>query len=360
MIQTVLNDILGIKYPIIQGGMGPFNTTKLAVGVSNAGALGIISGTGIITGLGVIEDYGTTPGGKTNKQQMKDAIYYVVENTKDDTVCGINVPVPTEALGMINALFRGFIEARNENKEVERKCKVLITSAGDPSRYISKVKRKTPGVISVHVVPAPEHALVAKRAGADIIVASGHEGGAHINPRGVHTSVLLNSVIKTVPDVPVVAAGGIGDGKGLALALIMGAVGIQMGTRFIVTKESDFHQNVKETIVKAGVRDTLVTQGLIGMMRYYSNDTSRKLKEIVDKERLKTGAKDIVYGSDEISKFEFTHFINMKNGDVQNGLLPMGEIAGMINDIPTCKELIERIIKEAEEILKLRPNELLL
>ncbi|MGQ4876320.1 MAG: NAD(P)H-dependent flavin oxidoreductase [Promethearchaeia archaeon] len=355
MIKTELIErIEGLKYPIIQGGMGPFLTTELAIAVANAGGLGIISGTGLMTGLGVMDDYGQKKSG-SSKKLMKEAVIYVAKQTHDDAVYGINVPVAAEARALIGGLFRGFEEARKENQKAREKCKVIITSAGKPD-VIPKLKRKNPGIVNIHVVPRVRHALSAVKAGADIIVASGHEGGAHINPRPVHTSVLLPSVIEAIPDVPVVAAGGFGDGKGLAWALLMGACGIQMGTRFIATQESDFHQKVKETIVKAQAHETIVTQGLIGHMRYYYNDTAKRLKSIVDRLRVETGAEEMVEGSSEIADFELKHFNNMAEGKVEDGLLPMGEIAGRINDIPTCKELIERIMNEAEKILSNYPN----
>ncbi|MHA1267604.1 MAG: NAD(P)H-dependent flavin oxidoreductase [Candidatus Helarchaeota archaeon] len=339
MLKTKLTEMLGIEHPIIQGGMGPFDTTRLAIAVSNAGALGVISTTGILTGLGKMEDYGVHKRG-SNKDMIKEAIRYV--NARTDKPFGVNIPVPkvATATGVLTPLFKGVFEMREEDPEVREKLKVIITSAGDPQPHIKRIRRKAPDMVHIQVIPAVSHAIHSEKCGTDIIVASGHEGGGHINPRGVHTMVLLPAVLEKVK-TPVVAAGGFGDGLGLAIALKFGAIGIQMGTRFIATKESDFIQGAKDVIVKAGDQDTVVTQGLIGHMRYWRNYVSLELQKKVN-----SGLPE-----EEIMRHEGIGFLTMKNGDVENGLLPMGEIAGRINDIPSCKELIDRIIRDAEKLL---------
>ncbi|NVM30926.1 MAG: nitronate monooxygenase [Candidatus Helarchaeota archaeon] len=339
MIKTQLTEMIGIDHPIIQGGMGPFDTTRLAVAVSEAGALGVISTTGILTGLGKMEDYGVKKRG-SNKDMIKEAIKFV--NARTDKPFGVNLPVPTVAvvMGVLTPIFKGIFELREEDPEIREKLRVIITSAGDPKPHVKRIQKRAPDVTHIHVVPAISYAKHTEECGVDVIVASGHEGGGHINPRAVHSIVLLPAVLENVK-TPVVAAGGFGDGLGLAIALKFGAIGIQMGTRFIATKESDFVQGAKDVIVKAGDQDTVVTQGLIGHMRYWRNYVSLELQEKVNSK----------LSEDEIMRFEGTHFLRMKDGDVENGLLPMGEIAGRIDDIPTCKELIDRIIKDAEKIL---------
>ncbi|MHA1130614.1 MAG: NAD(P)H-dependent flavin oxidoreductase [Candidatus Helarchaeota archaeon] len=340
MIKTKLTEMLGIEAPIIQGGMGPFDTTRLAIGVSNAGALGVISTTGIITGLGKMEDYGIQKRG-TSKDMVKEAIKYVSERTKNPF--GVNIPVPkvATAMGILTPLFKGVFEIREKDPEVKEKLKVIITSAGDPKPHIRKIRKKAPDMVHIQVVPAVSHAIHSEKCGTDIIVASGHEGGGHINPIGVHSMVLIPAVLENV-NVPVIAAGGFGDGLSLAIALKMGAIGIQMGTRFIATQESDFVQGAKDVIVQSKDQDTVVTQGLIGNMRYWRNHYALALQERVNSRQ---------YQEDEIMAFEGKGFLTMKNGDVANGLLPMGEIAGRIKDIPTCKELITRIVRDAEKML---------
>jgi len=341
MINTQLTEMLGIDHPIIQGGMGPFDTTRLAIAVSEAGALGVISTTGILTGLGKMEDYGVQKRG-SNKDMLKEAIKFVSART--DKPFGINLPVPkvATAMGVLTPLFKGIFEIREENPDIKEKLKVLITSAGDPKPHIKRIRRGAPDMIHIQVVPAVSHAIHSEKVGTDIIVASGHEGGGHINPIGVHSIVLLPAVLESVK-VPVIAAGGFGDGLGLAVAIKMGAIGIQMGTRFIATQESDFVQGAKDVIVRSKDQDTLVTQGLIGNMRYWRNYYAQALQE-----RVLSGK----YSENEVMRFEGVGFLTMKEGDVENGLLPMGEIAGRINDIPTCKELIDKMIHDAEKILE--------
>ena len=275
MIKTKLTEKLGIDHPIIQGGMGPFDTTRLAIAVSEAGALGMISTTGIITGLGKMADYGVQKRG-SNKDMIKAAINYVNERTNKPF--GINVPVPKVAtqMGILTPIFKGIFELRDTNPEIKEKLTTIITSAGDPKPHIKRIRRNAPDVTHIQVVPAVSHAIHSENCGTDFIVASGHEGGGHINPIGVHSMVLLPAVLEKVKK-PVVAAGGFGDGLGLAIALNFGAVGIQMGTRFIATKESDFIQGAKDVIVRSRDQDTVVTQGLIGHMRYWRNYVSLAL-----------------------------------------------------------------------------------
>jgi NAD(P)H-dependent flavin oxidoreductase YrpB (nitropropane dioxygenase family) len=297
MIRTVFQEKLGTKYPIIQAGMGPYNTFKLCAAVAKAGGMGMISTIGMGAGLSAATpDSATKVFGKGRpKDLIKNAIFAMIEELKDspDAVFGVNVPVSNEFVTVALRLIKGTIQAYNESEEVRKKLRLMITSAGDPlpwavdaldkgARRARKcIKEEMPGVKWAHVVPAVQHAKRVEKADADFIIATGREGGAHCAWRDISTIVLIPEIVQQVKK-PVIAGGGMSDGVSLAAALSMGAVGIQMGTRMIATAESDFEPMWKEAIVKRSEQDTLVGRGLFGPMRFLRNAQSLK---IVDETR---------------------------------------------------------------------------
>ena len=340
MIRTKLTEMLGIKYPIIQAGMGPYNTTNLAAAVANAGGLGLISGIGMgYIGLTDKPLFGFTE--KTPKKQMLRSIEIVKNLTKESGgIFGINVPVAVEFQSVSRELIEAGIEARETDSDVARRMKVIVTSAGKPEPYVESIKES--GAYHFHVCPSPYHAKKVESYGTDVVIASGHEGGGHVAHEPVHSMVLVPEVVKTVR-IPVVAAGGFCDGATLAAALALGAVGVQMGTRFIATKESDFLQPYKDYVVNTkDVRDTILARGLFGKIRYMKNEAAQRLLQLE-----KEGASE-----EELFAFEMASFAAIDEGDTVNAGMAGGEAAGRISDIPTVKELMERIVKEAEEIVR--------
>jgi enoyl-[acyl-carrier protein] reductase II len=342
MIKTKFTEMLGIKHPIIQAGMGPYNTTKLCAAVSNAGGLGIISSIGMgVVALGFKPLFGFE--NLSPREQMLSSIQTIKKLTKNSQgIFGINVPVAVEFQSVAGELINAALEARETDSEVAKRLKVVITSAGNPEPYVESIKES--GAFHFHVVPSVYHAQKVEKMGTDVVIASGHEGGGHVAFDPVHTMVLLPEVVRSVK-IPVVGAGGFCDGATLAAALALGAVGIQMGTRFIATQESDFLPSYKNFIrdIK-DTRDTLVTKGLFGNLRYLKNPAVLKMQELA-----KSGVPE-----EEQIKFEIQLLEAIERGDVANSAMPGGEVAGRINDIPTAKELIERIVKEAEEIIKVK------
>ncbi|MEX2723752.1 MAG: NAD(P)H-dependent flavin oxidoreductase [Candidatus Freyarchaeota archaeon] len=342
MIKTKLMEILGIKYPIIQAGMGPYSTTKLAAAVANAGGLGIISGVGMgvckLLGGQKFMDYDPQ---KSPAQNMKEAIQYVKEATqKSRGIFGINVPVAVEFREISDELIQAAIEEREKDPDLIKRMKVIITSAGNPERHAEMIKES--GMLRFHVCPSPYHAKKAERAGADLVIASGHEGGGHVAHEPVHSMVLIPEVVKTV-SVPVVAAGGFCDGAGLVAALALGAVGIQMGTRFIATVESDFLDYYKDYTRNLGdVRKTIVARGVFGRIRYLKTDATVELYEME-----RRGCPDAEVADFEMKAIQAIHF-----GDPKKAAFFGGEVAGRFSDLPTVKELMDRIVKEAEEIIR--------
>ena len=332
--------MLGIKNPIIQAGMGPYNTTKLSASVSNAGGLGIISSIGMgVVALGFKPLFGFE--NLSPREQMLSSIDKVKNLTKDSQgIFGINVPVAVEFQSVAGELINAALEARETDSEVAKRLKVVITSAGNPEPYVESIKES--GAFHFHVVPSVYHAQKVEKMGTDVVISSGHEGGGHVAYDPVHTMVLLPEVVRSV-DIPVVGAGGFCDGATLAAALALGAVGIQMGTRFIATQESEFLPNYKNFVRDINdTRDTLVAKGLFGNLRYLKNPAVLKMQELAE-----SGAPE-----EEQMNFEIQSLEAIEAGDVENSAMPGGEVAGRIKEIPTVKELIEEIIQEAQKIIK--------
>ncbi|MHA1906262.1 MAG: NAD(P)H-dependent flavin oxidoreductase [Candidatus Thorarchaeota archaeon] len=349
-IHTGICDLLGIKHPILQGGMGPYKTESLASAVSRAGALGVISTIGMAATLlpdaapvDAIRLFGTDP----PREILRKSVETVASDLKGSESFGVNVPVAAEFLLASKMFVEQVIESRENDSNIERTLRVMVTSAGNPAPW-AEVKKH--GLIWIHVVPSVYHAKKAEKAGADVIVASGHEGGAHVSWDPVHSMVLVPAVAKAVK-TPVVGAGGFCDGSTLAAALCLGAQGIQMGTRFIATKESDFEPIWKQAIVDKEERQTLTGRGLFGPMRFVRNTRAERIVEqtLSDVPRFYLG--DPVESNEEILNLERDGFEDLINGKADDALMFGGECVGRVNDIPTVAELIDEIMKDAQETI---------
>ncbi|OGP89417.1 MAG: hypothetical protein A2157_13195 [Deltaproteobacteria bacterium RBG_16_47_11] len=243
----------------------------------------------------------------------------------------------------------------------------MVTSAGDPFPWSKEpgakklpesiaIKKHLPEMLWVHVVPSVRAALRCVKAGVDVIVASGREGGAHCSWRDTSTMVLLPEDVKQVDPMPVVAAGGFADGVSLAAALAMGAIGVQMGTRFIATKESDFDQAWKELVIKSTEEDALVARGFFGPMRFLRNRRALKLVDATLR-----GAPDLYKGNpcgstQEILDLEIDGLNNLFQGKIDETPVLGGTVAGRIHDIPAVQELCDHIMKEAEATIRNLPS----
>ena len=370
MIKTELCDMVGIRHPIIQAGMGPYSTNKLAIAAANAGVLGLISTSGfsylrggtVPKETGVYELVKTLVDGEGGSwhEQMKRVYQRVKENTRESRgIFGINCMVATEMRSLAKEVIETAIEARKEDPELGERMRVIVTSAGDPLPWTETIKPS--GVKWFHVVPSVRHALRAERAGVDAVIASGQEGGGHVAWEPVHSMVLLPAVIKGV-NIPVIGAGGFGDGASLAAALVLGAVGAQMGTRFLATQESDFTQMQKEYIVKSGERNTIVARGYVGPARYLRNKASEELTQITvskvpgvylgQPDDLSNVPKEVMNREEEGAKALYSE-------DEPKALMFGGEVAGRVDDLPSVKEMVERMVKEAEEIIRGLPKRVL-
>ena len=351
MLKTWLNETLGIKHPIIQGGMGPYSTNKLAAAVANAGGLGIIS----LIGMGV-QHSDATPvdpkivfGEGTTEEYLKQSISYVKEATAaSGGIFGMNCPVSFEFIEAAKKLILGSIDIRQQDPDLQKRFKVIITSAGDPVPWAETIRNTD--LIWYHVVPSIYHARRAEKAGVDAIIASGHEGGAHVSWQPVHSMVLIPGVVEA-STLPVIGAGGFCDGKTVAAAMAMGAVGIQMGTRFIATQECDFWDVWKQGVIQGDDRSTLVARGMFGPMRFIANPASTKLVDRTAKLFPEFFQGQPVDLHPELIEMEKNGFAKLMDDDSEGSLILGGEVSGRIKDLPKVSDLIERIVSDASKII---------
>ncbi|MFX1367996.1 MAG: NAD(P)H-dependent flavin oxidoreductase [Promethearchaeota archaeon] len=353
---TEICDILGITHPILQGGMGPYKTEDLAIAVANAGALGIISSIGMAATLlpdaapvDAVRMFGTDPPAII----LKKSIERVAKETKGTKgVFGVNIPVAAEFILASQMFTEQVIESRDSDSDIERSMRVVVTSAGNPTPW-AELKKK--GLIWAHVVPSVYHAKKAEKAGADIIIASGHEGGAHVSWDPVHSMVLIPAVAKAV-NTPVVAAGGFCDGSTLAAAICLGAEGIQMGTRFIATQESDFEPAWKTAIINREERQTLVGRGLFGPMRFLRNRRAEEIVEQTLRDLPRFYLGEPLDSNEEILHLERSGFEDLLDAKEDTALMFGGEAVGRIDNLPKVGDLIQDIMSEAVSVIEQLPS----
>ena len=308
-MKTRITEILGIEYPIIQGGMAWVAEHRLAAAVSNAGGLGIIGAA------------------SAPPEIVRAEIRKCKELT--DKPFGVNVmllnPNAEEVAKVV----------------VEEGVKVVTTGAGNPSKYMAMWKEA--GVKVSPVVASVALAKLMERGGADAVVAEGMESGGHI---GFTTTMTLVPQVADAVSIPVIAAGGIADGRGMAAALMLGAEAVQMGTRFVVAEESIVHENYKKKVIKASDIDSEITGASTGHpVRCLRNKMTRQYLELE-----KSGA-DFM----ELEKLTLGSLRNaVMDGDVVNGTVMAGQIAGLIKEEKSCKEILEEIITEAKAVVDAR------
>ncbi|MCT8977572.1 enoyl-[acyl-carrier-protein] reductase FabK [Clostridium sp. CX1] len=302
MINSTFSDMVGIKYPIIQGGMAWIADSSLAAGVSNAGGLGIITGNAPV-------------------DWVRDEIRKAKSLT--DKPFGVNIMLLGETAEAIAKLV------------CEEGVKVVTTGAGNPGKYIEMWKQHDIKVIPV--VPSVALAKRMERAGVDAVIAEGCESGGHVGE--LTTMALVPQVVDAV-NIPVIAAGGIGDGRGAAAAFMLGASGIQVGTRFLVAHECTVHDNYKKRVISAKDIDTQVTGRPTGHpVRVIRNKLTRQF-QLLEKEGAALERYEEL-GRGALSKAA-------REGDIDNGSVMAGQIAGLIGKEQSCSDIIEEIFNEAE------------
>jgi NAD(P)H-dependent flavin oxidoreductase YrpB (nitropropane dioxygenase family) len=364
MIKSRLCELIGVKYPIIQAGMGPFSNNNLCVAATNAGVLGLLSTSGLCVMDRAADDWSYKDFCRTAEANPEDDMATVLEKVLKRTyrlvkgkggVFGVNVMVSAELKDAAKILIEKATQIREENPDMKEYFKVIFTSAGDPVGWKDTIKNA--GFTWMHVVPSVKGAQRCKKAGVDVIVASGHEGGFHTSWEPVHSMTLLPAVVEAVSDknTLVCGAGGFVDGKTLAAALVLGADGAQMGTRFLATEESDFSQIWKEGVVEAQDRGTLVARGIVGPARWLK--TPRSIEH--QKNTLKKSPGVFLGTPDDFTTTDMS-LIDFENeslraafdGNKEKALMAGGEGAQRINDMPKVNDMVQTIVKEAEAILR--------
>lgn len=306
---NTITQLFNIKYPIVQGGMIWVSGYKLASAVSNAGGLGLIGA------------------GSMYPEVLREHIQKCKKATNKPF--GINVPMLYPDIEKIMKII------------VEEGVKIVFTSAGNPKTWTAFLKEK--GITVVHVVSSVKFALKAETAGVDAVVCEGFEAGGH-NGREETTTFALIPMVKEHLKIPVIAAGGIGSGRGMLAAMVLGANGVQVGSRFAATKESSAHENFKQTIINVKDGDTQLTLKELAPVRlvknkffneiqalYQQNPTLEQIKELLGRARAKKG---------------------MFEGDLENGELEIGQVAGLIHEIKSAKEVIDEMMTEFEAVKK--------
>ncbi|MCK9274499.1 MAG: nitronate monooxygenase [Syntrophales bacterium] len=369
MIKTRLCDLIGIRYPIMQAGMGPFSNNNLCVAAANAGVLGLLSTSGLFNKDDQPWVYNAfvDSGEADRDDDMGTAIGKVFKRTyrlvKDKGgIFGPNIMVSAELKEYAKIMVETAIKVRKENPDMEKNLKVIYTSAGDPMGWGDLIKGA--GFTWVHIVPSVRAAQRAKKAGVDVIVASGHEGGFHTHWEPLHSMVLFPAVVEAVSDEKtlVVGGGGVGDGKSMAASLALGCDGVLMGTRFLATQESDFHQMWKQAVVDAADRGTLVARGFVGPARWLRTPRSEEhARNTLQKSPgVFLGTPDDYSTMDmSLIDYEIESIKATYEGNKEKALMAGGEIAQRISDMPKVDDLVQSIVKEAEKIIATLPKKFL-
>jgi len=305
----IIKNLFNIKYPIVQGGMVWVSGWKLASAVSNAGGLGLIGA------------------GSMYPDVLREHIQKCKKAT--DNPFGVNVPMLYPQVDKLMDII------------VEEDVKIVFTSAGNPKTWTSFLKEK--GITVVHVVSSVKFALKAESAGVDAIVCEGFEAGGH-NGREETTTFTLVPMVKESITIPVIAAGGIGNGRGMLAAMVLGADGVQIGSRFAATEESSAHVNFKQKIIDVKDGDTHLTLKELAPVRLIKNKFYQEIQELYKENPTKEELTGLL-GRARAKKGIF-------EGDLDNGELEIGQIAGIINKISSAKDILEEIVTDFETLKK--------
>ncbi len=304
-----ITQLFNIQYPIIQGGMIWNSGYKLASAVSNAGGLGLIGA------------------GSMYPDVLREHIQKCKKAT--DKPFGVNVPMLYPNIEEIIQII------------IEEEVKIVFTSAGNPKTWTSYLKER--GITVVHVVSSSKFALKAQEAGVDAVVAEGFEAGGH-NGREETTTFTLIPMVKEQINIPLIAAGGIASGRGMLAAMVLGADGVQMGSRFAASFESSSHDNFKKTIIGIKEGDTQLTLKELAPVRLIKNKFYNDLQDLYSKCPTPEDLKALL-GRARAKK-------GMFEGDLEEGELEIGQIAGLIHEIKSVKDIINEIIQEFETVSK--------
>ena len=314
LMKTRITELLGVKYPAFQGGMAWVAESTLAAAVSNAGGVGLIAG-------------GSAPA-EVIREEIRKA------KALTDKPFGVNIMLMSPNAEELAKIV------------VEEKVAVVTTGAGNPGKFMESWKAA--GIKVIPVVPSVALAKRMERSGADAVIAEGCESGGHI---GSTTTICLVPQVVDALSIPVLAAGGIADGRGLAAAMLLGAEGVQMGTVFLASEECQIHPNYKEMVLGAKDTDSAVTGQICGgaAVRQVKN---RYTKKVIERERAGAAFEEI----EEMTIGSLRRAA--KEGDKENGSFMAGQIAGMVREIKPCAQILEEIFTQGEALLREKAGKL--
>ena len=343
--------MFGIKHPIASAAMGPFRTTELAIAVTEAGGLGMIS-----------HAHQSMDGRERSPiVAMKKNLDYVIEHTNG--IFGFNIRT-----SRLTPDCDKFISETSKhimgNPKLREQCLYALTSAGSARRMpqnkdFQKLRESTQ-IKHFHVAPALWLADKCVEAGCDGLVVTGFEGGGHQSYEKVGGLVLLQQVQQKHPDIPKIACGGFATGIGMAAALALGAGGIAMGSRFIASHDSEFHENYKNVVPSSKAQDTIVRTGSLGTIRLWKNKYALAKGLVKTKEEKMAEEEELVDYRTAISKEELAEELKKDaiaafaayQGDMDNGAVLLGQSIGIVNQLESVSDIVETIIKDAEKALK--------
>lgn len=324
--------LVGVEHPIVQEGLGPFRTPRLAAAVSNAGGLGTVSMPGMPEDI--------EAGARTFRDHIEECA------SLTDRPFAVNIPVGVDSEGLVlpftDSYLRAALAARESDSAVAARLNVVTTSAGHPGTYVAMIRDA--GMVHQHKVGATRQAVRAAEAGVDVVIAAGFEMGGHAPSKAVHTYVLVPSITEAV-DVPVLLTGGARDGRGLAAALAMGADGVAMGTRFITSRDnSDWHPAYLQALLDAREGDDVAFDGVYGPCRGLRNAASEAL--------LAHSAGGAPMDAVELTRWKIESMQRAQTtGDTENSIVMTGQVASAINELVDVGEFVPRMAAEAAEII---------
>jgi enoyl-[acyl-carrier protein] reductase II len=339
-IETNITKMLGIKYPIIAAPMAPFHTTELTVAVSEAGGLGVLSQIGLLA-----KD-------KDPVEEMKNNMRHIVEHT--DKPFGFNIRT-SRLEPFTDALCTEIPKFIMKNPKIKEQCVYALTSAGSaktlPNSKSFQELKSTSQIKHFHVAPALWLAEKCVTANVDGLVVTGNEGGGHQSYEKVSTLVLLQQIQQKYSDIPRVACGGFATGEGLAAAISLGAGAIAMGSRFIASKECEFHNTYKNVVPPAKAQDTILVTGILGPIRLWRNDYSLRTQADLVASKDEKLAKEATMDVEELAiaaqAYDLTY-----HGNINDGAVLLGQSIGLIDRIESVSDIIEQIMRDAETAVR--------
>ena len=317
-MKTRITELLGIRYPIVEGGMQWVGRAELAAAVSNAGGLGMVTAR-------------TQPTPAALREEIKRA------QALTDKPFGVNLTLTMLGAAMS---YDDWIDAI-----VESGVRIVETAGNNPGPVVQRFKQA--GVTVIHKCTSVRHALTAERLGVDVISIDGFEAGGHPGEDDTPALLIVPATVAAV-SIPVIASGGIADGRGFAAALALGADGVNVGTRFMVTQESPIHADIKRALADSSILDTqLIKRSIKRTGRFWRNAVTEEIVAI--EKRL----------GDESNYDAIKHLISgptgreaLENGDPQHGLICASQVVGLFSDVPTCEEVVSAMVREGEAQLK--------